>query len=114
MEDLTMEGADQVLMNVIGGHDFDLNEMDRVVKVLEKKTGGYKDMKYGVVIDESMNEKMKVTIIAKSSAKAAKRGTEMLRNPKIGKDEGNPNGLTLTPPNRDDFETPAVLRRKVD
>lgn len=114
MEDLTMEGADQVLMNVIGGHDFDLNEMDRVVKVLEKKTGGYKDMKYGVVIDESMNEKMKVTIIAKSSPKAAKRGTEMLRNPKLGKDEGNPNVLTLTPPNRDDFETPAVLRRKVD
>ncbi len=112
METLTMEGAEEILMNVIAGADFDMTEMDRVVKVVEKKTGGYNNLKYGIVFDENMAEEVKITVIAKGFKKVNKHTAEKMRE-RLAEDPV-PKRLILIPPEGPDFETPAVFRRKAD
>ncbi len=112
MEDLTMDGAEEILLNVISGADFDMTEIDRVVKVVKQKTGGYKNLKYGIVYDEDMNEEVKVTVIAKGFRKKNKHTTEVMKQ-RIA-EEPVPHRLKLVPPQGPDFETPAVFRRKAD
>lgn len=112
METLTMEGAEEILMNVISGADFDMTEMDRVVKVVEQKTGGYNNLKYGIVFDEDMAEEVKVTVIAKGFKKVNKHTAEVMK--KRLAEEPVPQRLKLIPPEGPDFETPAVFRRKAD
>src|SRR6056297_3070608 len=111
VEDLNMNGAKEILMNVIAGEDFDLTEMDRVVRVVSDKTGGYGNLKYGVVIDPEISDRVKVTVVAKGFEKAKKSKKEL-----FGEDEKIRDVRTLSTiePEDDDFNTPAIFRRKVD
>jgi len=111
VEDLNMNGAKEILMNVIAGEDFDLTEMDRVVRVVSDKTGGYGNLKYGVVIDPEMSDRVKVTVVAKGFEKSKKSKKEL-----FGEDEKitDIRSLSTIEPEDDDFNTPAIFRRKVD
>ncbi len=111
VEDLSMNGAEEILMNVIAGPDFDVNEMDRVVKVVGDKTGGYNNLKYGVVIDSELADKVKVTVVAKGFKKKGRRSNDL-----FGKNEKLDEIQKINPLDhkKEDFDTPAIFRRKVD
>ena len=59
-----IKGAKGILYNVTSGVDFYTDEFDRIGKLIQEEVGEDADFTYGWVLDESMEGKIKLTIIA--------------------------------------------------
>lgn len=64
LEETSVEGAKGVLINISGGSDLTLHEVDEAAKVIAEAVDSAANIISGLVIDESMEEEMKVTVIA--------------------------------------------------
>jgi cell division protein FtsZ len=64
LEETSVEGAKGVLINISGGPDLTLHEVDEAAKVIAEAVDPSANIISGLVIDESMEEEMKVTVIA--------------------------------------------------
>ncbi|MBI1387861.1 MAG: cell division protein FtsZ [bacterium] len=65
MEEQVIEGAKGILINITCGPDVKLLEIDKAItKHIREKADGDANVIFGVVIDNEMNEEMKVTILA--------------------------------------------------
>jgi len=63
VEGLSIVGAKGVLINIVG-NKVTLKEIDDAIKVITEKTGEEINLIYGVVLDDSMNDELMVTVIA--------------------------------------------------
>ena len=64
LEETSVEGAKGVLINISGGPDLTLHEVDEAAKVIAEAVDSAANIISGLVIDETMEEEMKVTVIA--------------------------------------------------
>jgi len=64
LEETSVEGAKGVLINISGGSDLTLHEVDEAAKVIAEAVDSAANIISGLVIDESMEDEMKVTVIA--------------------------------------------------
>ncbi|MBI4665883.1 MAG: cell division protein FtsZ [Nitrospinae bacterium] len=64
LEDSHIDGAKGLLINITGGPDFSLNEMSEAVSFITDHADHDADIKFGLVIDETMGERVSVTVIA--------------------------------------------------
>jgi cell division protein FtsZ len=64
LEETSIEGARGVLLNISGGRDLTLHEVDEAARVISDAVDGSANIISGLVIDETMEEEMKVTVIA--------------------------------------------------
>jgi cell division protein FtsZ len=64
LEDTSIEGAKGVLINITGGRDLTLHEVAESAQVIAESVDPDAHIISGMVIDESMEEEMKVTVIA--------------------------------------------------
>ncbi|MDX1501820.1 MAG: cell division protein FtsZ [Thermoanaerobaculia bacterium] len=64
LEDTSIEGAQGVLLNISGGRDMSLHEVDEAARVVAESVDADATIISGMVIDDSMGEEMKVTVIA--------------------------------------------------
>lgn len=62
--ELSIEGAKGVLFNITGGKDLGMFEIDEAAKVITKNIDPDAKVKFGAVIDESMNDEVRITVIA--------------------------------------------------
>lgn len=62
--ELTIDGARGVLFNITGGPNLGMFEIDEAAKVITKSIDPDAKVKFGAVIDESMGEEVRVTVIA--------------------------------------------------
>ncbi len=62
--DMTIDGAQGVLFNITGGADLAMFEIDEAAKVITKNVDPDAKVKFGTVIDESMGDEMRITVIA--------------------------------------------------
>lgn len=62
--DTSIEGAGGILLNISGGPDLKLFEVNQAAEIIKNVSGPHTNIIFGAVVDESMNEKVKVTIIA--------------------------------------------------
>ncbi len=60
----SIEGAQGILLNISGGPDLKLFEVNEAAEVIRNAASPDSNIIFGAVIDESMNDKIKVTIIA--------------------------------------------------
>lgn len=60
----SIEGAQGILLNISGGPDLKLFEVNEAAEVIRNTASPDSNIIFGAVIDESMNDKIKVTIIA--------------------------------------------------
>ena len=60
----SIEGAQGILLNISGGPDLKLFEVNEAAEVIRNAASPDSSIIFGAVIDESMNDKIKVTIIA--------------------------------------------------
>ncbi|MGQ9614816.1 MAG: cell division protein FtsZ [Spirochaetota bacterium] len=132
LEDATITGAKGILVNVTGGNDLTLFEYDEIVKLITSNACNDAMIIAGMVIDPSMANEVRVTVIATGFSKAAK----------VEDDLSGPKGFEVFPlkefePKRhkppvarelpiissasvkkkymeDDYDIPAFLRRKAD
>ncbi|MDR2602103.1 MAG: cell division protein FtsZ [Spirochaetaceae bacterium] len=75
----TINGASHVLVNVIAASDFSLPEFQEVVSFVTDKADPNADIKTGLVLDDSMADRVQVTVIAtgfQTEAKAASINAE--------------------------------------
>jgi cell division protein FtsZ len=62
--DLSMEGARGVLFNITGGTDLTLMEVQRAADVINQAADPEANIFFGAVIDESMGNEVRITVIA--------------------------------------------------
>lgn len=76
--ELSIDGAKGVLFNITGGPSLGMFEIDEAAKVITKSIDPEAKVKFGAVIDESLGEDVRITVIATGFDEANKRPTPML------------------------------------
>ncbi len=64
LEETSIEGAKGVLINISGGRDLTLHEVAEAARIIQTAVDPDANIISGMVIDESLDEEMKVTVIA--------------------------------------------------
>jgi cell division protein FtsZ len=64
LEETSIEGAKGVLINISGGRDLALHEVAEAARIIQSAVDADANIITGMVIDESLEEEMKVTVIA--------------------------------------------------
>ncbi len=62
--DMTIDGAQGVLFNITGGSSLGMFEIDEAAKVITKNVDPDARVKFGAVIDETMGDELRITVIA--------------------------------------------------
>lgn len=62
--ELSIDGATGILFNVIGGRDMKMQEVNAAAKVINDSASPDANIIFGTTIDESMNDQIKITVIA--------------------------------------------------
>ncbi len=64
LEDTSIEGAKGVLINITGGQDMSLFEIDEASTLIQEKAHQDAHIIFGAVVDEKMKKELRVTVIA--------------------------------------------------
>src|SRR5918911_5764014 len=64
LEEATIEGAKGVLINITGGLDLTLYEVNEASSIIREAADDNANIIFGAVIDEAMRDEMKITVIA--------------------------------------------------
>jgi cell division protein FtsZ len=64
LEDISIHGAKGILLNVTGGPDLTLSEINEASSLIQKETYEDANIIFGAVIDRRMNGEIRVTVIA--------------------------------------------------
>lgn len=64
LEEVSIQGALGVLVNVTGGDNMTLHEVNDATSVVSEAVGNDANIIFGAVVDKRMNEEMRVTVIA--------------------------------------------------
>lgn len=62
--DVTIDGAKGILFNVTGGEDLSLYEINQAASIIRETAHPDANMIFGAVIDENMNDEVRITVIA--------------------------------------------------
>lgn len=64
LEDVTIEGAQGILINITAGPDLKLHEVEEAASLVQEAAHEDCNIIFGAVIDESMGETLRITVIA--------------------------------------------------
>ncbi len=101
LEDISIEGAKGLLINVTGNSSVTLNEVNEASVLIQKEAHEDANIIFGAVIDEKMGEEIRVTVIATGFGRMEERMLPHLK-------KVSPISFSL----RDDLEVPTYLRRE--
>ncbi len=141
LEEVNISGAQGVLVNITGGDDLTLLEVDEATSIIFEEAGQDANIIFGAVIDPAMTDEIRVTVIATGFGKIVPAGKRTVphgddvptqremeainvRNTfnlptheqKTNKpdDAGKKSNINIDPDKlkRDDYEIPAFLRQR--
>src|SRR3954469_11890429 len=118
LEEATIQGAKGVLINITGGSDLTLYEVNEASSIIRESADDDANIIFGAAIDESLHDEMKITVIATGFDKDMS-------------DVGTTHGGATVPPSRytpppdlpprpgaptrsDDLDVPTFIRKKAD
>ncbi len=129
LEETSIEGARGLLINITGGNDVTLNEINEAAEIITEGADPDAQVLFGAVVDPEMQGSLQVTVIATGFAgadevahlpvgdarAAARPSTEEPAKVRVSRFfvPGGPNseyGINQT----DDYEIPAILRKQMD
>lgn len=64
LESNSIEGARGILINITGGRDMMLSEVDEAADLITKKADSEANVIFGTVTDDAMNEEISITVVA--------------------------------------------------
>ena len=106
LEDINLQGARGILVNITAGPDLSLGEFEEVGDTVEEFASDTATVVVGTVIDPDMNGEIKVTVVATGLGEIRKdRPVKVIDNTLGG-------GLAAGQPNYRDLDKPAVGRRQ--
>lgn len=115
LEDITIEGARGLLINVTGGENMTLSEINEATTLVQKEAHEDANVIWGMVVDKTMKEEIRVTVIATGFGKKEdKRATQFKKVAPIsfGLREQNRDLPHLSFGNRENNrDIPAFMRR---
>jgi cell division protein FtsZ len=62
--DASIDGAKGILLNVVGGTDLSMSEIDEAASMIQKSVDPEANIIFGAAIDESLHDQIKITVIA--------------------------------------------------
>ncbi|TMA46891.1 MAG: cell division protein FtsZ [Deltaproteobacteria bacterium] len=75
LEDVSIQGARGVLINITGGPDLTLHEVNEAATLIQEEADDDANIIFGAVIDESMGDEMRITVIATGFGERIERST---------------------------------------
>lgn len=108
----SIEGAKGILFNITGGLDLTLAEVKKAAEIIGSGADPDANIIFGATIDEAMNDKIKITVIATGfdGNKQRLRQRASIKPVEIMNHLNEPEKDTL--PEDEKYETPAFLRRR--
>jgi cell division protein FtsZ len=103
LEDINLQGARGILVNITAGVDLNLGEFSEVGNIVEEFASDSATVVVGTVIDPEMTDELKVTVVATGLSAAMDKPVKVVDNTPI-KVDGTPDYGQL--------ERPAVTRRR--
>ncbi len=73
LEDISIEGARGLLINITGGPSMTLNEINEATTLIQKEAHDDANIIWGMVIDPTLQEEVRVTVIATGFGKAEEK-----------------------------------------
>jgi cell division protein FtsZ len=133
LEDVTIDGATGILINVTGGPRMTLHEIHQASSLIQEAADEDVNIIFGSVIDEAMGDELKVTVIATGFDRAKRQG-DNIRDLPVAKDEHDiptiirnrweseklakvrppPASPSGGDPAEAEYDIPAFLRRKAE
>lgn len=114
--DVSIDGAKSILFNVTGGLDMTLHEVNEAAEIIRATAHPEANIIFGAVIDPSMEDDIRVTVIATGFEAAAEARKPLLTQESTSAVAHERSEKTVPFPvrtyNPDDLEIPAFLRRK--
>lgn len=101
LADMDIDGAKDILLNISGGQDLTLFEVEEVMTTVQA-AAGHTNIIMGTVLDESLEGRIRVTLIATGLDQAVSSPDDMLTR----------NILKFQPDRPEELETPAFQRVK--
>ncbi|HVF50268.1 MAG TPA: cell division protein FtsZ [Pyrinomonadaceae bacterium] len=124
LEEATIEGAKGVLINITGGSDLTLYEVNEASSLIREAADDDANIIFGAVIDESMRDEMKITVIAtgfdKEMPALGTNTTAAPQPPQPPRYTPRPPGDDIPPrplqgqTRTDDLDVPTFIRKKAD
>src|SRR5262249_26506022 len=71
LEDLSINGARGVLINITGGPSLTLHEVNEAATLVQEEADDEANIIFGAVIDDTMGEQVRITVIATGFAESA-------------------------------------------
>ncbi|MBA4396587.1 MAG: cell division protein FtsZ [Syntrophus sp. (in: bacteria)] len=100
LEDNTIQGAHGVLLNITGGPDMTLHEINEASSLIQKEAHEDANIIFGTVIDKNMGDEIRITVIATGFEDPAQ------------KRQGISNITRMGGYRKEDLSMPAYLRNK--
>ena len=128
LEDVSISGAEGVLVNITGGRALTLHEVNEAAGVVVNAAGEDANVIFGAVIDPNMDGEIQITVVAtgfgqverglrlvdKTRAAAAVPDDAGLRHPQWQREDARTGRWGKGPQRSDSLEVPAFLRRQMD
>jgi len=129
LEETSIQGARGVLINITGGEDLTLNEINEAAEIITEGTDPQAQILFGAVIDPEIEDKIKVTVIAtgfqveQEASQLPAQAPELGRNVPEEESSGKRRGAFFVPGGAnpeyginvgDEYEIPAILRKQMD
>jgi cell division protein FtsZ len=88
LEDITISGARGILINITGGTDLTLYEVNEASTLVQEEAHEEASIIFGAVIDENLREEMRVTVIATGFGRAEEREERIPESRTAGAERG--------------------------
>jgi cell division protein FtsZ len=79
LEDISIEGARGVLINITGGENMTLSEINEATTLVQKEAHEESNIIWGMVIDQEMKEEIRVTVIATGFGKVEEKSASKFK-----------------------------------
>ncbi len=122
LEEASIEGAKGLLVNVSGGADLTLFEVNEAMSIIHDAADPDANIIFGAVLDERLTNEMKITVIATGFDKAvaavepsrAFAASQPVSEGRVTGPIGIPGSGAPDPLRREDINVPAFIRKKAD
>lgn len=121
LEEATIQGAKGVLINITGGPDLTLYEVNTASTIIREAADEDANIIFGAVIDENMRDEMKITVIATgfgeeamAVASAATVTTMPAPAPRFVQRPSDDLPRPMMGARADDLDVPTFIRKKAD
>ncbi|OGE74393.1 MAG: cell division protein FtsZ [Candidatus Doudnabacteria bacterium RIFCSPLOWO2_02_FULL_42_9] len=132
--DMAIDGARGVLFNITGSKDLGMYEVEEAAKLITKSVDPDAKIIFGAVIDEDMDEEVKITVVATGFDENLRRPEPMMKREEPKPVQAHPPAggpapvevkkTTFSPkpsieeeleisPEQDELEIPAFIRKKI-